>query len=539
MSWSEDLWDKWESLSRFSEQSIGCIERYGEFLDKRSRIELEYARKLQDLSYQFKGRIDDCVKNEPKRTKDLTWYKSLRKVSITNFNLANQHEIVGDGLHDLVVKEIAALVTDLRNEKTELNQKMRHCQNDFELHVSTFNGIRERYNKVSNIGEKKNLKGDCDKHLQSMVKVQNDHYSNTLPKILKSMQDWDERRSSGLQDIIKMASDVGKGVVPTVGACLNDMDEAMQMIDFQKDAEGVIKIFKSGYHPPKNASYQILKDKMDTLFIEKTSGVYEKAKPKIVYHDKPKSWIRRLEPFQQWLVFNDKISMYQHQMSIAKTQIDSTQKMIGIPSKGCDIKEINRLIRQNNKVLSSCQQKVNRYTQRRSQLEHTYALSSKEHNSQESSAGLTPSLSPDQTKSLCGTPPPSPSPLPSKPPGDTPPPPPPPQPPVPEKAPVPIDLPMVPPVTTPLPVNNSGEPFKNWMRNKTTCNALYPFEITSNGKIKMSSRSDFWVSDEKSDLGWMKVRKAIVPENTIESTIPKESFEKCLLYEHRFMALEK
>ena len=62
MAWSEDLWDKWESLSRFSEQSIGCIERYGEFLDKRSRIELEYARKLQDLSYQFKGRIDDCTR---------------------------------------------------------------------------------------------------------------------------------------------------------------------------------------------------------------------------------------------------------------------------------------------------------------------------------------------------------------------------------------------------------------------------------------------------------------------------------------------
>jgi hypothetical protein len=82
---------------------------------------------------------------------------------------------------------------------------------------------------------------------------------------------------------------------------------------------------------------------------------------------------------------------------------------------------------------------------------------------------------------------------------------------------------------------------ENWIRNKSKCSALYPFEITKDGNIKISNANECWIVDDSSDMGWLVVRKMSVSgidDQEVESLIPIKCLEKCTLFERRFLLQE-
>ena len=157
MSWSSDLWDQWDSLLKYSEVSIGCIDKYGEFLRRRSRIEMQYATQLQQLTNHFEDRINSSAKHQ-KGISNLTWHKSLLKVLETNKQLANQHEMVSKGLSKLATEEVVPCVANLKAKQQTYLREMEVCQQNFKESVRDFSNMRDQYSGVSNIDKKQSLK---------------------------------------------------------------------------------------------------------------------------------------------------------------------------------------------------------------------------------------------------------------------------------------------------------------------------------------------------------------------------------------------
>ena len=93
--------------------------------------------------------------------------------------------------------------------------------------------------------------------------------------------------------------------------------------------------------------------------------------------------------------------------------------------------------------------------------------------------------------------------------------------------------------TFPVKKINNGESFLTWISSKGKCKALYPFEIAANGSICISHENEFWVAEEKKDVGWNKVHKVVVEDKGEEHVVPLLCLEKCALLEHRFLFLEQ
>ena len=498
MSWADDLWDQIGSLSNYSQISIKCLEEYGTFLERRSSIEGEYASKLQRLATDYGNRINRI--NERNRgIKELSWHKSLIQVLETNLHLANQHAIVANGLQNLVVGQIRPDVTRLREEKKGYLQEMEQRQENLKDQMSLFAKQMARYKKV-HIEDNQLEKRDCERALRSVLDRQKEHYDEKLPELLQKLQEWDEKRIKTLQNYFEMSTLTDRNIIPVVEQCLNDIEETQKSIDHKKDALAVIEIYKSGYFPPRDISFTSLREKMDAVIIEEI-GIYDPPLPKMNPPRGLPRLYRSFTPYQQIKACDEKLCFYQNKISIETSALSALTKMMAIFVKDRtigDLKHIESQISVRNRSLANYEAKINKYKQIRVQLEQFYEFLSIQ-KYKESIPNIPNHIDPDII-------PPEPSP----------------------HAKVPIGE---------IKLRPEEEDLQKWISDKGNCSALYPFGITSDGKINVSQGNEFWIIEEKGDSGWLTVKKVLCTDTKMENVIPIDYLERRVLLDQCFLEL--
>ena len=114
MSWDRDLWDQYNSLSNYAHRGTEFLEQYGTFVDKRSRMEQEYALKLKQLTKEYRSRQSY---NAEEDNQELTSNKAFRNLLKQQDYIANQHEIIAEKLNSLLVNDLTPFVKVLKEDK--------------------------------------------------------------------------------------------------------------------------------------------------------------------------------------------------------------------------------------------------------------------------------------------------------------------------------------------------------------------------------------------------------------------------------------
>ena len=466
------------------------------------------------MSDNYICKLNHTTSREPE-IQELTWYKSLLKVFKSNKQLANQHDTVSSHLQGLL-NEIECFVEEVNNERGEYIEKLRDFQHALKSTMKDFKHASHNYDKSS--AENHSLaRKSFEPHLQHAVNEQKAYYNQTLPGILHNLQKWDEKRNLGLHSFIRKAALVDNNRIDVIKICLNDMEEATNIINSEKDAMAVIRMYKSGYLPPTDVQLTTFRDNLEILRVDK-SGIYHIPIPKAKFICKIPRKIRGSPPYQQWRQCNQIIAGYHYQMSLDNSTLEGIKRMI--PLMNSQKSAVEKLEKQRDgiyKVFDVIQKKENKYNHIKLELEQMYGPFSIETKTYVSTSV------PDDVKTSAETnkdpPPPNPRPNP-------------PSPSPPLKNDVngsPGNLPEN------LPPNNVL--FKEWISRREKCQALYPFEITNKGTISLSAEKEFWVMGNEDDTSWNTVQKFTVADRNEEQLISLQCLEKCVFLEHRFLVL--
>lgn len=285
MNWGTELWDQYDNLSVHTLKGIDFLERYGHFVKDRAMIESEYASKLRRL-----------VKNyQPKKKEEEEYqFTSCRafKALMNEINdLAGQHEVVAEDLQSVVIKEVTALVKDLREErKKQLQEGQRLSQTLFNQ-IENLQRARKAYEKAFKDAEKaldSFQKADADLNLsraevekqrsnlshktqacdaakneyavqlQKTNELQRQHFRSGLPEVFRQLQELDEKRIKNIKNFIRSSVDIERNVFPIINKCLDGILKAADIINEKEDTMLVIEKYKSGFIPPDDFPFEDL-----------------------------------------------------------------------------------------------------------------------------------------------------------------------------------------------------------------------------------------------------------------------------------------
>lgn len=285
MSWGTELWDQYENISTHTQKGIEFMERYSHFLRDRCAIEQEYAGKLRRLTktYQLKKKEEDDTL--------FTSYKAFATMLNEINDLAGQHEVVAEDFLAQIVKEIAALSKDLKEERkkqlqegTRLNAVLQHslcqldktkkayerafreaerAQDNFKKVDEDLNLSRAEVEKARSLQSLRNQQCDDSKNeyanqLQKTNDLQNQHFSELMPNIFQKLQEMDEGRVSAFRIFLRKSADIERNVFPIISQCLDGISKAADSVDPAEDSKIVVDRFKSGFQPPSCIPFEDL-----------------------------------------------------------------------------------------------------------------------------------------------------------------------------------------------------------------------------------------------------------------------------------------
>lgn len=293
MNWGTELWDQYENLSIHTLRGIDFLEKYGHFVKDRATIEFDYAQKLRRLvkSYQPKKRDEE----------DFQQYTSSRafKMLTEEVNdLAGQHEVIAEDLQSKVIKELNALVKDLREERKKQLQEGQRLTQILQAQLDTLQRSKKAYDKAFRDAEKaldNFQKADADLNLsraevekqrnnyqykiqicdttkneyatqlQRTNELQRQHYRSGLPEVFRYLQDLDEKRIKNIKNFIYSSVKIERNVFPIINKCLDGILKAGDIINEKEDTKMVIEKYKSGFEPPEDIPFEDLsKNSNDT-----------------------------------------------------------------------------------------------------------------------------------------------------------------------------------------------------------------------------------------------------------------------------------
>ncbi|XP_019767766.1 formin-binding protein 1-like isoform X4 [Dendroctonus ponderosae] len=284
-NWGTELWDQYDNLSIHTLKGIDFLERYGHFVRDRATIESEYAYKLRRL-----------VKNYQPKKKDEEDYQftSCRafKALMTEINdMAGQHEVVAEDLQANVIRELTALVKDLREERKKQLQEGQRLSQSLQTQIESLQRAKKAYDKAFKEAEKAidgfqkadadfNLsRAEVEKHranmahktqtcdqakneyavqLQQTNQLQRQHFRSGLPEVFRQLQDLDEKRIKNIKNFIKGSVELERNVFPIINKCLDGVLKAADIINEKEDTLLVIEKYKSGFQPPEDFPFEDL-----------------------------------------------------------------------------------------------------------------------------------------------------------------------------------------------------------------------------------------------------------------------------------------
>ncbi|XP_076258097.1 formin-binding protein 1-like Cip4 isoform X3 [Rhynchophorus ferrugineus] len=285
LNWGTDLWDQYDNLSIHTLKGIEFLERYGHFVRDRALIESEYASKLRRLvkSYQPKKKDEEDYQFTP--------CKAFRALMNEINDLAGQHEVVAEDLQANVIKELTALVKDLREERKKQLQEGQKLSQQLQTQIENLQRAKKAYDKAFKEAEKAiegfqkadadfNLsRAEVEKYrsnmahktqacdlakneyavqLQATNQLQKQHFRSGLPEVFRQLQDLDEKRIKNIKNFIKSSVEIERNVFPIINKCLDGILKAADIINEKEDTSLVIEKYKSGFQPPEDFPFEDL-----------------------------------------------------------------------------------------------------------------------------------------------------------------------------------------------------------------------------------------------------------------------------------------
>jgi len=285
MSWGTELWDQYDQIAVHTQKGIDFLEKYGHFVDARSKIEAEYASKLRRLARNY------LPKKKEEDDYQFTATKAFKLMLNEINDLAGQHEVIAENLSTAVVSDLNTLVKSIRDDRRKFLQEGARIQAQLTLSLTTLAKTKEKYEKAFGASEKAlesynkadadlNLsRADVEKHrmnsnikrqqmddskneyanqLQKTNELQSQYYSKLMPSVFQSLQDMDEQRVKMIQTFMRKSAQTEQDVIPIIGQCLEGIQRCTDSINEKEDSALVIEKFKSGFVPPGDIPFEDL-----------------------------------------------------------------------------------------------------------------------------------------------------------------------------------------------------------------------------------------------------------------------------------------
>lgn len=206
-------------------------------------------------------------------------------------DLAGQHELIAENMMSQIVREIAILLKELKDErKRYLHEGAKH-QNILSASLTQLEKTKRAYEKAYKEAEKaqenyqkadadltlsrvevqkarslsetkshfcEDSKTDYANQLQKSNDLQRLHYSEQMPKVFQQLQDMEERRIICVQNFMKQSAVVHRQAIPIMDKCLDGIIIACESIDPKEDTRLVIERYQSGNFPPEDIPFEDL-----------------------------------------------------------------------------------------------------------------------------------------------------------------------------------------------------------------------------------------------------------------------------------------
>lgn len=188
--------------------------------------------------------------------------------------MAGQREVIAESLQVQVVNAIQLLSKNLRDDrKKALNDGSNYQQNlalqigaldrakrnyeksyrdaekavesfhraDADLNLSRAEVEKQRHNMAMKNQQSDDAKNEYANQLQKTNKLQQQHYEAALPDVFNRLQELDEKRTRGVKEFIKGATDIELSVAPIIARCLEGISKAAESIEEKEDSKKVIE----------------------------------------------------------------------------------------------------------------------------------------------------------------------------------------------------------------------------------------------------------------------------------------------------------
>lgn len=279
------MWDQYDQIAVHTQKGIDFLEKYGHFVDARSKIEAEYASKLRRLARNY------LPKKKEEDDYQFTATKAFKLMLNEINDLAGQHEVIAENLNTAVVSDLNTLAKSIRDDRRKFLQEGARIQAQLTLSLTTLAKTKEKYEKAFGASEKAmeaynkadadlNLsRADVEKQrmnsnikrqqmddskneyanqLQKTNELQSQFYSKMMPSVFQSLQDMDEQRVKMIQNFMRKSAQTEQDVLPIVGQCLEGIQRCTDSINEKEDSALVIEKFKSGFLPPGDIPFEDL-----------------------------------------------------------------------------------------------------------------------------------------------------------------------------------------------------------------------------------------------------------------------------------------
>ncbi|KAJ8941310.1 hypothetical protein NQ318_017850 [Aromia moschata] len=206
-------------------------------------------------------------------------------------DLAGQHEVVAEDLQANVIKELTALVKDLREERKKQLQEGLRLSQTLQAQIEALQRAKKAYDKAFKESEKaieSFQKADADfnlsraevekqranmahktqvcdaakneyaQQLQRTNDMQRQHFRSGLPEVFRQLQELDEKRIKNIKNFIRASVDIERNVFPIINKCLDGILKAADIINEKEDTLLVIEKYKSGFQPPEDFPFEDL-----------------------------------------------------------------------------------------------------------------------------------------------------------------------------------------------------------------------------------------------------------------------------------------
>ncbi|XP_030852990.1 cdc42-interacting protein 4 isoform X8 [Strongylocentrotus purpuratus] len=272
------LGDQISNLEKHTDRGIDYVDRFGSFVKERQKIEIEYASQLKKLHKNYLPK-----KKEEEDYKRYTALHAFRQILSEVNSIANQHELIGEYLVTNVLKEVQALISELRSERKKHLQEFKQDDNNLEKSIRKMEGTKSTYkhsheawmtskmnfekaNEDMNqtkaqvekyratMNGKNSQKCECKDNyilqLDNTNKEQRDFYYTKIPQIFNKIQEMDERRNQRLGEFYTSYAEGHRQVIPLIQNCLDTMTSEAEKVDPSKDSRQTIDRYKTGLVPP-------------------------------------------------------------------------------------------------------------------------------------------------------------------------------------------------------------------------------------------------------------------------------------------------